>query len=116
MALWGLGRAFDRLPTMPRNRLASGFVLVLCFWVLGASGFLAAIAMATIAFLWAPVAVLLPLLFALSAHLGLSALEMLVGSIIAMAPFMIWPNLPRRFSLRGQGTDGMLSIHDFVDG
>ncbi|WP_136444133.1 hypothetical protein [Pacificoceanicola onchidii] len=115
MALWGLGRAFDRLPTMPRSKGAAGFVLVLSFWVLGAGGFLAAIATAAIAFVWAPVAVLLPLLFALSAHLGLSIFEMMVVSTIAMAPFVIWPDLQRRFALRGQGPDGMLSIHDFIE-
>lgn len=115
MALWGLGRVSDRLPTMPQSKVAAGFALVLSFWVLGADGFAVAIATAATAFVWAPVAVLLPLLFALSAHLGLSIIEMMVVSTIAMSPFVIWPDLQRRFVLRGQGADGMLNIHDFID-
>lgn len=116
MALWGLGRTFDRLSRMPCSKVAAGFMLVLSFWVLGASGILTAIATAAIAFVWAPVAVLLPPLFALTAHLGLSVFETMVITTIAMAPFAIWPNLQHRFALHGQGADGMLNIHDFIDG
>lgn len=116
MLLWVLARALDRLPSLPCSKLAAGFLLLLSFGVLGAGGFLAAIATAAIAFVWAPVAVLLPLLFTLSAHFGLSVIEMTVVSTIAMAPFVIWPDLQRGFALQGQGPDGMLSIHDYIDG